>query len=63
MPELRKKRPKSVQLARPSAPDPPPMGALTTFKGGLHGAPHMAYEALDFFDVDALLSGEGYPKY
>jgi len=28
------------------------------FKGGPHGAPNMAYEALDFYDIDALLSEE-----
>ena len=34
------------------------MGASATFKGDPLGAPNMAYEALDFFDVDALLSEE-----
>ena len=30
----------------------PLRGASATFKAGPHGAPNMAYEALDFFDVD-----------
>ena len=28
------------------------------FKGLTIGAPHMAYEALDFYDVDSLLTEE-----
>ena len=34
------------------------MGASATFKGGPLGALNMAYEALDFYDVDALLTEE-----